>query len=155
MALLELQNQQVYAYQSENRLKELETYLNQLLQIENVLFSPALRAVFQFDTPYHGTHERPSKFMRSGISEYKKAGSSGDSEAQPIFDTEGLERTTGAPGKFDDYFDAVKNPFHSDSLVADNKSFFVQGEITQQQRNDKASYGGKEGERTDSNMMAG
>eukprot|EP00347_Sterkiella_histriomuscorum_P014587 403360313 len=49
LSLLEYQNQVNHSYQNTQKLRELEHFLNQLLQKDTLIFSPALRALFQFD----------------------------------------------------------------------------------------------------------
>ncbi|CDW73194.1 UNKNOWN [Stylonychia lemnae] len=151
LSLMEYQNQVNSIYQNDSKLEELEDYLNQLLSKDTVLYSPALRSLFQFDNlinkkllkqgrssntdPFKDKHTMNNMM---GDAQHKNlAAMFGKSSSRRQIDEEiGIIETDG---QLEDYFDADKeDPFRmndKDDQTPKNNSFLVSGLITKNQKN--------------------
>lgn len=135
-------------FQSEQKLKELENYLNQLLQKDTAIYSPALRALFEFDNNQRKLDKGLDAFnsiMESVVQKKQRAPAREAGVSMGMFELKGNHSKKSSDdkkvvnveseGHVEDYFDANKSPFQNmneEHSLGDN-SFLVTGIIKKKQ----------------------
>lgn len=112
--------------------------MNQLLQKDTAIFSPALRALFQFD--YLLKKAERKKNLKREDDPFKAGGKSHRDGTMPsLFFNEHSRRNSSedknhimeSEGQVEDYFNSGKDPFDNNNSPNNNEgSFLVSGMIT-------------------------